>query len=215
LLHVPSTTRATAADTRDAVLTAAEQLFDTRGFAAVSISDLTAASGVSNGSIYHHFASKDGVLAALVVCALTRYHRDLTDAVEAHAGDAEGGVRAAVAQELAWFERHPRAARLVIAHRDAVAAGDAGRAALRNADRQALRRLEDWLARHAASGRIPPDVDTDLLHALVLAPARELGSLWLVKRVKRRPTTFAPALADAAWAAVQSLSSDRRPTPTP
>jgi AcrR family transcriptional regulator len=36
------------ADTRHAVLAAAERLFDARGFAAVSIADLTASSGISN-----------------------------------------------------------------------------------------------------------------------------------------------------------------------
>jgi AcrR family transcriptional regulator len=187
--------------TRHAVLAAAERLFDTRGFAAVSISDLTAASGVSNGSIYHHFSSKDGVLAALVLDALAGYQRGLLAALEAHAGDAEGGVRAAVAHELQWFEDHPRPARLVIAHRDAVAASDAGREPLRAANRAAFQRLRAWLD-GAFPGTAP---DPDVLHAVVFAPARELASLWLARRVRRRPATFTQPLGDAAWAAIRSL----------
>ncbi len=61
-----------------AVLDAAADLFDRRGFAAVSLNDLTAASGVSNGSIYHHFGAKEGVLAALVVDALAGYQDGLS-----------------------------------------------------------------------------------------------------------------------------------------
>ncbi|HWI70957.1 MAG TPA: TetR/AcrR family transcriptional regulator [Baekduia sp.] len=193
---MPATPTARA-DTRQAVLAAAERLFDARGFAAVSISDLTAASGVSNGSIYHHFASKDGVLAALVLDALATYQRELIEALDAHPDDAEGGVRAAVAHELGWFERNPRAARLVIAHRDAVAASDAGREPLRAANRQSLKRVRAWL-----DGAFAQPVDPDILHAVVFAPARELASLWLAKRIKPRPTTFAAPLGDAAWAAV-------------
>src|SRR3954470_23716135 len=103
----PARTGATAA-----VLDAAADLFDRRGFAAVSIADLTAATGVSNGSIYHHFGAKDGVLAALVLAALSTYQDGLLGTLQAHAHDAEAGLRAAVAFELGWFEAHPRAARL-------------------------------------------------------------------------------------------------------
>lgn len=186
-----------ATDTRSAVLAAAARLFDARGFAAVSISDLTAASGVSNGSIYHHFGSKDGVLAEVVAGALEGYQRGLLDALAQHDGDAEGGVRAAVAHELAWFEAHPREARLVLAHRDAVAA--TGR--LRAPNRAALAAARAWL-----DGALGAHADADLFHALVLAPAREIGALWVAKRVKRRPSTFAPALGDAAWAALQATA---------
>src|SRR4051794_27566287 len=108
-------------DARAAVLDVAARLFDTRGFAAVSIADLTAASGVSNGSIYHHFGAKDGVLAALVLDALAGYQDGLLATLDAHADDAATGVRAGVAFELGWFEDHARPARLLIAHRDAVA----------------------------------------------------------------------------------------------
>jgi AcrR family transcriptional regulator len=192
-------------DTRAVVLVTAERLFDTRGFAAVSISDLTAASGVSNGSIYHHFASKDGVLAALIVEALAGYVRELTDALDANDDDAEGGVRAIVDHELGWFERNQRPARLVLAHRDAVAAGDAGREPMRVVNRDGLRRVLDWRDRQVDRGAIPPALDFALLHALVFAPARDVASLWLAKRIKPRPMTFATPLGDAAWAAMQSL----------
>jgi AcrR family transcriptional regulator len=185
-------------DTRAVVVRAAAELFDARGFTAVSISDLTAASGVSNGSIYHHFGSKEGVLAEVVATALEGYQRGLLAALARHDGDAEGGVRAAVAHELAWFEAHPREARIVIAHRDAVAA--AGR--LRAPNREAYAAARAWL--EGAFGDAAPDFD--LFNALVLAPARELGSLWVAKRVRTKPTTYQRALADAAWAALRATA---------
>jgi AcrR family transcriptional regulator len=191
-------------DSRAAVLEAAARLFDARGFAAVSIGDLTAASGVSNGSIYHHFGAKDGILAALIVDALATYQRELLAVLDEHADDPEGGIKAAVAHELAWFERRPREARLVIAHRDAVAAGAAGREPLRAANRAFLKQVRAWLERQApALGGI----DVNLLHAVAFAPARELASLWLAKRIRQRPSTHAEPLGDAAWAALRALTS--------
>jgi AcrR family transcriptional regulator len=190
---------------RAAVLDAAADLFDRRGFAAVSINDLTAASGVSNGSIYHHFGAKDGVLAALVVDALARYQDGLVAVLADHAADAAGGVRAAVAFELRWFEAEPRAARLIIAHRDAVAAGATGREPLATINRAFTRRVRAWLEGQIEAGAIPQAVDLDLLQAVVFSPARELASLWLARRLKPRPTTFAAVLGDAAWAGLQAL----------
>src|SRR4051795_4617839 len=158
----PARTGATAA-----VLDAAADLFDRRGFAAVSINDLTAATGVSNGSIYHHFGAKDGVLAALVADALAGYQDGLLAGLDAHADDAAGGIRAAVAYELQWFVDRPRAARLVIAHRDAVAASPAGPERLRAINRPFTRRVRAWLTRQAQAGALPAAVDLHLLHAIV------------------------------------------------
>jgi AcrR family transcriptional regulator len=187
-----------AADTRTTVLDAAARLFDARGFAAVSIGDLTAASGVSNGSIYHHFGSKDGVLAEVVAGALEGYHQTLLATLAEHPHDGPGGVRAAVAHELRWFVDHPREARLVLAHRDAVAA--TGR--LRAPNRAVLTAVGAW-AREA----IDPNIDINVLHAVVFSPARSIGALWATKRIKNDPTAYAAALGDAAWAGLKATQS--------
>lgn len=189
---------AAALDTRAAVLAAAAALFDARGFAAVSIGDLTAASGVSNGSIYHHFGSKEGVLAEVVAGALEGYQQGLVAVLARHPGDGPGGVRAAVAFELGWFVEHPREARLVLTHRDAVAA--TGR--LRASNRAVLEAVGAW-AREA----VGPGVDLDLLHAVVFSPARAIGALWATRRVKHDPTTYAARLGDAAWAGLRAATS--------
>ena len=47
---------------RDAILTAAETLFSTSGFDAVSIRDIAQKAGANPGSITYHFKSKDGLL---------------------------------------------------------------------------------------------------------------------------------------------------------
>src|SRR5580704_7534386 len=47
---------------RDAILSAAEVLFSTSGFNAVSIRDIAQEAGANPGSISYHFKSKDGLL---------------------------------------------------------------------------------------------------------------------------------------------------------
>lgn len=57
------------AERRAALLTAAAALFAERGFPRVSLDDLGAAAGVSGPAVYKHFASKQAVLAAILVGA--------------------------------------------------------------------------------------------------------------------------------------------------
>ena len=47
---------------REAILVAAEELFSTKGFSAVSVRDVAQAAGASPGSVTYHFETKDGLL---------------------------------------------------------------------------------------------------------------------------------------------------------
>jgi AcrR family transcriptional regulator len=78
------TTRPTAASTRgaarrEAILTAAAELFAERGYAAVGMDDIGAAAGVTGPAIYRHFGAKASVLTSVfdrVIDAVT-VERDL------------------------------------------------------------------------------------------------------------------------------------------
>ena len=52
---------------RDQILATAATMFAERGFHGVSVGDLGAACGVSGPALYRHFASKDAVLAEMLV----------------------------------------------------------------------------------------------------------------------------------------------------
>jgi AcrR family transcriptional regulator len=52
---------------RDEILATAAELFAARGFHGVSVSDIGAACGISGPALYKHFASKDAVLAEMLV----------------------------------------------------------------------------------------------------------------------------------------------------
>ncbi|MDG5483452.1 TetR/AcrR family transcriptional regulator [Mycolicibacterium gadium] len=58
---------------REQILDATEKLMATRGYAATSISDIRKACGLPASSIYWHFGSKDGVLAAVMERGAQRY----------------------------------------------------------------------------------------------------------------------------------------------
>ena len=61
------------AQSRESILDATERLMATRGYAATSISDIRKACGLPSSSIYWHFGSKEGVLAAVMERGADRF----------------------------------------------------------------------------------------------------------------------------------------------
>lgn len=53
------------AATTEAILKAGRRLFGDRGFAATTIDDIAEAAEVAKGAVYHHFATKEAVFAAV------------------------------------------------------------------------------------------------------------------------------------------------------
>ncbi len=62
-----ATTSTPATGRREQILATAAELFAARGFHGVSVAELGAACGMSGPAIYKHFASKDAVLAEMLV----------------------------------------------------------------------------------------------------------------------------------------------------
>lgn len=71
--------QARAKTTRRFLLEAAARLFDERGYAGTSISDISAASGRTSGAIYFHYVSKEKLALAIVEAHFATWP-DLVDA---------------------------------------------------------------------------------------------------------------------------------------
>ncbi len=52
--------------TRNRLLAAARHAFATQGYAQTSMDEFTAQAGLTRGALYHHFGSKQGLLAAVI-----------------------------------------------------------------------------------------------------------------------------------------------------
>src|SRR5580693_4584625 len=101
------TTRERAkAQRRSAILHAAASLFAQRGFERVSLEDLGAAVGISGPAVYRHFASKQAVLAALLI-DVSRELVDGADAVISESTDAASTLRALIAFHVEFALTNP------------------------------------------------------------------------------------------------------------
>lgn len=61
-MHPPDREKMRKPNMREAILAAAEELFSTNGFNAVSVRDIAQAAGANPGSVTYHFKTKDGLL---------------------------------------------------------------------------------------------------------------------------------------------------------
>jgi AcrR family transcriptional regulator len=102
-----TTTRERAkADRRSALLHAAAALFAERGFERVSLEDLGAAVGISGPAVYRHFASKQAVLAALLV-DVSRELAAGADTVLDSSTDAASALRSLIAFHVDFALSNP------------------------------------------------------------------------------------------------------------
>src|SRR4051812_22348649 len=153
-----------------------------------TIDEICRRSGASNGSVYHHFGSKDGIAAELTARFLADYQRGFLQALRE--GAARHGVRAAVAHHLRWVVAHPDWARFLLRH----AAGGERLVAL---NRAFYADVEAWFARHRMR-----DLPLDVRAAILIGPAQEVSRAWLDGRTATPPDEAADALGEAAWRAL-------------
>jgi AcrR family transcriptional regulator len=90
---------------REVILDATERLMSTRGYAATSISDIRKACGLPPSSIYWHFGSKEGVLAAVMERGADRYFAAIP---------TEAGFERQLAAVIELQEQHPEFLRLFL-----------------------------------------------------------------------------------------------------
>jgi AcrR family transcriptional regulator len=74
---------ATMSDARAHALHTSAKVFLARGYGAVTMRELAAAGGLTTGSLYHHFESKDDLVRVLLETGLRDITAQVTDAVEA------------------------------------------------------------------------------------------------------------------------------------
>jgi AcrR family transcriptional regulator len=89
--------QARSRETVDVILRAAAQVFATRGYAATTTNHIATRAGVSIGSLYEYFPSKDALLVALMEAHLAEgesiLERAGADAMARGRGDLEQVVR--------------------------------------------------------------------------------------------------------------------------
>ncbi|MEU4408806.1 TetR/AcrR family transcriptional regulator [Streptosporangium sp. NPDC023963] len=179
-------------ETRERLLAAALDLYEREGADGFTMTAVTGTSGVSVGSLYHHFGSFDGLAAALYARCLSGLLDAVIAALDAvppgeGAGSGEdgedgearaaAGIGAVVTGYLGFTREHRAAAHFV--HASAYAAFLPAHAALIAREKEPrLAGILAWLRPYAEAGLVVelPDALTEML---VVGPVAETARRWL------------------------------------
>jgi AcrR family transcriptional regulator len=126
---------------REQILRAAAQLFAERGSRAVGVDDVGAAVGVTGPAIYRHFASKDAMLAEMLLRISEHLLEGGRDQVAAAGDDAVAQLRALIGFHVDFALDNP--ALITVQDRDLGSLAEADAAQVRRLQR---RYVEIWVA---------------------------------------------------------------------
>lgn len=181
------------------ILATALACFNDHGLEATTIEMIRERCDTSVGNIYHHFGNKDGLIAALFLCALEDQAQLLADYL-ARARTAREGVAALVHSYVDWVSAQPEFARFQFMARTAVASGPRAQE-LTERNRARNRRVLAWFA-HAPQRDEMVQWPAELLPSLIVGQSENYCRAWLSGRVKAPPVKYRDELATAAWRSV-------------
>ncbi len=184
--------------TKERLLDAAALVFIRHGYAAASMDMVRQEAGVSNGSLYHHYPTKNLLADALYAATLRTFHATLLRAVGSRAS-AQSGVKGLVRAYVQWVADHPERARLLTELRQSSGLGEGQETAAANA--AGFGALAAWVQGKtdaAQMRRIP----FTLWMALVFSPAMALTAHWTKEARPQIPARTRAILETAAWASV-------------
>lgn len=188
------------AATKRAVLAQALACFSRLGIDAATIDDVRKESGQSVGTIYHHFKSKEGVVAALFFAAFDDQSEVFAERAAAARTPSEL-VAGLISGYLDWSTRLPPLAAYLLQAREAVARGPL--AAELFARLEARYAPIDARLAQAIRDKQMLAVPESVVPALILGPSEWYCRSWLAGRSAEPPTSHAASLTAAACRALE------------
>lgn len=187
-------------DTRSSILSAALAVFVARGYDASTMQAIREQAGISNGSLFHFFRSKEALGAALYQEGILSYQQGLLETLQAHSADAASGIPALVTYHLQWVEKNVQLSRFLFerGHPDW---GPDHIEAIRTANTRTYQSLGNWLTALMQSGQLrqqPLAVAVALLQGSTLS----LSRAWLEDAGPGKLSRHAIPLANSLCAAL-------------
>lgn len=185
---------------REAVLRVAIDLFIAQGYDATSISDLAASLGVTKSAVYHHFPSKQALLAAALDEALEGLDTAVAEAARATDGrSAHDRLRATVLAAVQLLAEHRPAVTLLLRVR--------GNSALEIAALDRRRRIDvelaDLVTEAVAEGSVRSDLPPEVVSRLVFGTVNSLVD-WYSPDGSIAPDALAEGVADLLFRGLEA-----------
>jgi AcrR family transcriptional regulator len=189
------------------LLRVARARFLERGFGATSLDEIRREAGVSNGSLFHFFRTKNHVARALYVDAVGAYKSALLEALR-NDPPARTGVDALVNAHVGWVLKNRADARVLVELRDATMI-DGVALEWSSVNDETFAALRSWVKRCVDRGEMS-DLPFDVWMSLVFAPVLMLTRAWAKQRTAKVAPATRRALARGAWSGVAKVPLKRK-----
>ena len=186
---------------RREIIDAALACFVEDGFVNVTMKDIRVRSGASNGSIYHHFKSKEQLAAAVYLEGITDYQQGLLSELVKNPG-ARDGIYAMVRYDLHWVKRNPAWTYYLFQMRHADFMQTAEKSILEK-NKIFVSGIAKWFSDAVKSGKLrtlPPE----LYISLILGPCQEFARHWILRDRKADIESAIEEISKAAWNALKA-----------
>ena len=178
--------------TREAILTAAGQLFTGKGYERTTIADVARTAGVAVGSVYRHFTDKADLLYAVKVQADERFF-DVFKLPEVTSGPYPGRIRAMMSAIFAVGSRHADMLQLMGLPDQLV--GDPGK---RGSDESTLAAIRAFLDDAVVAGAFRP-IDTEVTAVMSYGMVQSALRHCFETDGGTTQERYVAALSDALW----------------
>jgi AcrR family transcriptional regulator len=191
--------RPTERSTRQRALAAALALFDAQGVEATTIDQVRDAAGISVGSLYHHFRSREGLVVALYEDLLAQYRTTIIAELVRHSA-IRALLDAFVTTHIGWAMQNPTAERFLSEHRHHRTLTDV-KSQMQDDTADFIRPLLRRIKPAIEAGVLKP-LPPELLLSLVLGPVQTWLRMQRAGSSKLDPALAARKLSDLIWDAV-------------
>lgn len=162
--------------------------------------DIRIRSKASNGSIYHHFKSKDQLAAAVYIEGIIDYQAGLVDELKKHP-QAREGIYAIVRYHLQWVSEHVEWSRYLFQMRYAGFMAST-EDSIKAENKKFAREFWTYFSRHIKDGTLR-SLTIELYISLILGPCQEFTRYLLSRHVDTELNTAMVEIAEAAWQALR------------
>jgi AcrR family transcriptional regulator len=197
-------------DTRSRILDAALACFLEAGYEQTTVARIRERSGVSNGTLFHRFPTKEAIADALYLESMASFQDGLARLLARRPRSLRAAVRGTIAHQAEWIEANVDRARFVYT-RGTLDVDSPGSGELEEMNRKLAAAYQAWLAPLIERGRVR-SMSMLMLNAIVTGPTHSIARRWLAGRVTTPLHGYVDELTDAACAALSGTPARARPT---
>jgi len=185
---------------RRQIIEAALACFAQNGVIETTMEEIQLKAGVSNGSLYHHFKSKDQLVAAVYLEGILDYQNGLLEQVTKQA-EARDGILALVGFHLGWVNEYPEWSAYLFQSRSDDFSTEVHRS-IAAANQGFFTELESYFQPFVETGILkntPPFIRLSLL----LGPCQQCAQLMLNKNCAIDLTETVGQISEGIWLALK------------